>query len=254
MENEDLKNQIDNLKNEISTLRELFKQHLHTGLDETKILNKTINLELDQYLKVGLGMQGTAPIDNSKLGTTGEQIQYSIGVGSEDGKSGFTNKVKNMQMNFLYQPKSSLKLSFLNMFRDGCSGSISVTSGGNTATINGIPLETNEYQGAIINIFNSSGALVESQIVASNTSNQITISSTWGASTTGFFIMFFPVYLGSSDTIYQRGYFQEGTSGGIRFGIGPTWTSGTAKNGLLYMDASGDLYWRNKSGTATKLN
>ena len=57
--------------------------------------------------------------------------------------------------------------------------------------------------------------------------------------------------MGSAQTIFQRFYTQEGTAGGIRFGVGAT---AGGQNGLLYSDATGDLYWRDKAGTSVKLN
>jgi hypothetical protein len=57
--------------------------------------------------------------------------------------------------------------------------------------------------------------------------------------------------MGSADTPFQRFYTQEGTGGGIRFGVG---TTNGGQNGLAYMDVTGDIYWRNKIGASTKLN
>lgn len=221
MEEENLQSQINELKTQIEELKKGYNEHLHTGLDGTDVLKKSIKLENDQFLTVGLASMATAPIDNSKLGNTDEQIQFSIGVGQDDGQTGFLNKVKNMQLNFLHQPNNTSKHSFIDASRDAVVGSISVTSGQNTATITGYNFITNELAGAIINIIGSSG-LVESKIIASNTSTQITITSTWVESTNGDFEIFFPVYLGSANRPYARNYVTEGTGGGIRFGIGKT--------------------------------
>ena len=119
-------------------------------------------------------------------------------------------------------------------------------------TINGFDFTTNELSGHLINIYNSSGTFVESQAIASNTSTVITISGTWTSSTSGgIFFIYNPAYLGSAEHIWQRAYVQEGTSGGVRFGVGPT---AGGQNGLLYMDSAGDLWWRDKAGTAIQLN
>jgi len=131
-------------------------------------------------------------------------------------------------------------------------GNGDVTSGGNTMVQSNFSWTTNELAGAYINIFNSSGTFVFTKPIASNTSTTITITGTWPSSVSnGTFSIYVPVYFGSSQTPWRRLYTGESTSEGIRFGYGPT---AGGQNGLLYMDSAGDLYWRNKSGTSTKLN
>lgn len=111
---------------------------------------------------------------------------------------------------------------------------------------------TNSLAGAYVNVYNSSGALVHTRLISSNTSSVITVSAAWTSTVTaGSYVVFLPIYLGSADNPWRRVYTGEGDTEGIRFGYGVT-AGGT--NGLLYMDATGDLYWRNKGGTATKLN
>lgn len=244
--------QIKELKDELEQLKKSYREHLHTGLDGTDILKKGIELENDQYLKIGLGGMGTGPIVNTKFGDPVEQLQFAIAVGRDDGKTRFSNRSKNMQMNFLHQPNNPLKQSFLECFRDGIIGPVSITAGQKTASITSLTLTTNEYANAVVNIYDSNEQFIESKIISSNTSNQITISSTWANTVSGgFFEIFFPVFLGSANKPYARNYVSEGVGGGIRFGIG---TTAGGSNGLLYMDSAGDIYWRNKSGTSTKLN
>jgi hypothetical protein len=256
MDNETLKKLVVELQTKVKNLEANFSKHQHDGIDGTNTLRKNIKLDQDQYLQVGLGGHGTAEVTG--LGTTGEQIQYAISVGKDDGRTGFVNKADVMQMNFLHQPRNTSKQSFLTMFRTPVVSplqgtSISTTLGDNTVTIAGYNFTTNELSSALIDIYNSSGSLVETQTIASNTSTVVTISGTWGASTSGgTFFIYMPVFMGSADYIYQRFYTQEGTTGGIRFGVGAT-AGALNQNGLLYMDSAGDLYWRNKAGTATKI-
>jgi len=262
MDNE-TKNKISNLERQVAELTstlETFKRdyskHEHDNVDGTKRLTKDIEIDKNNFFSVGYGGQGSAPVQN--IGTATEQLQYSIGL-SRDNRRGFVNKLDTLQFNFIHKPNNTLKQSFINAFRGIVVSSlpdqtVATTAGGNTITISGFNFTTNELAGEVINISNSSGTFIESRVIASNTSTVITITGTWGASTSNAnFGIFSPVFLGSAETIWQRFYTQEGTDGGIRFGMGVT-AGALNQNGLLYMDATGDLYWRNKSGTSTKLN
>lgn len=230
-----------------------YAEHQHDNLDGTNILRKKIELDADQSLTVGRATQQSAPITGA--GSASEQIIHAFAVGKDDGQSGFVNKSGNMQVNYIHQPNATT--SFITALRKPLvtsvqGASIATTLGGNTVTIAGYAFATDELAGGLINIFNSSGTFIESQTIASNTATVVTISGTWLASTSNAtFFIYIPVFFGSADTIYQRLYTQEGTAGGIRFGVGPT---AGGQNGLLYMDATGDIYWRNKGGTSTKLN
>lgn len=243
-----------NLESRLNLLEASYAKHQHDGLDGTNQLRKSIRLDQDQYLQVGLGGQGTGEVTG--LGLSTEQYQYAISVGKDDGRSGFVNKADVLQLDFLHQP---LALSFLTARRTPLVSplegtSVSTTSGGSTVTINGYNFTTNELAGAIINIYNSSGTLIEARTIASNTDTVVTITGTWGATTNGgTFNIYKPVYLGSADWQFQRLYTSEGTEGGLRFGVGVT-DGAQDQNGLLYMDSAGDLYWRPKTGAAVKLN
>lgn len=248
--------EIRDLAQRVKVLENMLSNHQHNDVDGTKTLRKNIQLDRDQWVAVGPLQQIT---NTSLTGTSAETFTYSMSLGGDNQTTGFTNKSINMQMNFIHRPQGTI--SNITAFRkplatNGGGSTTSVTSGGNTITIAGFNFTTNELAGALISIFDSSSVLVESQTIASNTSTVVTISGTWiNTTNNGYFQIYTPVFLGSTDTIFNRLYVQEGTTvGGVRFGVGPTWTSGTAQNGLLYMDATGDLYWRNKSGTAVKLN
>lgn len=252
----DLISQINELREEIAKLKRDYSEHQHDDFDGTKTLTKTIELKDSEHARIGLLEQATLPI--RFIGTTAEQLQYSFSL-SSDRKEGIINKYEGLQLSFVHLPNSTAKQSFINAFRSPVVSpnegqTIDTTAGGNTVTISGFGFTTNELAGALINILDSSGALVECQTITSNTATVITITGTWKASTTGgTFGIYVPVFFGSADTIWQRFYTQEGTGGGIRFGVGVT-AGALNQNGLLYMDATGDLYWRNKSGTSTKLN
>jgi len=259
MENEEkirtLETKVSELTNMLDNFKRDYEKHQHDNFDGTKTLTKDIEIGKENYLSIGYAEHGCAPILN--LGAENEQIQYAIDV-SKDNRRGFSNKTLDIaQFNILHQPNNTSKQSFITGVRGPVvtpnqGQTISTTSGGNTITISGFGFTTNELAGCSINIINSSGALVETRTIASNTDTVITISGTWSASTTGgTFEIHVPLFFGSSQYVWQRFYTQEGTGGGIRFGEGPT---AGGQNGLLYMNATGDLYWRNKGGTATKLN
>jgi len=246
MDNNDLKLRIEALERKLAV-------HQHDNVDGTNMLRKMISLDRDQQLTVGLASHLSTIIDRD--GTATDQLFYAISVGEESNTTGFVNKSSDMQLNFQHFPNGTN--SFLTCFRKPIvtsleGTSISTSSGGNTTTISGFNFTTNELAGGLICIFNSSGTLIETRIIASNTSTVVTITGTWSASTSSAtFVIYRPVFLGSAEFVWQRMYVQEDTTGGLRFGMGPT---AGGQNGLLYMDIAGDLYWRNKSGTSTKLN
>lgn len=263
MDNELKIKELENKVNELTIMLDSFKRdyakHQHDNFDGTQTLTKDIKIGVNNFLDIGYSEHGSPIIKN--IGATDEEIQYSISV-NNDNSRGFSNALDGiLQLNFFHYPNSTTKQSFINAFRSpivtpNLGQTIDTTSGGNTVVISGFNFTTNKLAGALINIYNSSGVFIESKVIASNTSDTITITGTWGASTTGgLFQIYVPVYFGDGSTIWQRFYVQEGTGGGIRFGMGVTGTDGNpATNGLLYSDATGDLYWRNKSGTSTKLN
>jgi hypothetical protein len=248
---QDLINKISKLENDLNSLKSLFYRHQHDGVDGTNTLRKKLILDQDQFLTIGTSQQGT--ITGGTAGT--ETYNYILGVGTETQSSGFVNKSPNLQILVQHTPNTTQ--SFFQGQRSPLvtsvqGTSISTTLGGTTVTIDGFNFSTNELAGALINIINSSGTLIETQTIASNTSTVVTISGTWSATTSNAtFVIFIPVYLGSANYPWQRDYVQEGTAGGVRFGVGPT---AGGQNGLLYMDTTGDLYWRNKGGASTKLN
>lgn len=255
MTNEELVNEINQLKQELNKFKYEYSKHQHSDVDGTNSLRKSFNLDNDQFANIGLGSLASYPV--LKPGQTTEQLGFGIAL-SKDQTVGFKNKVKVLQLNFLHLPnQTSSEKDFINAYGGMAVSSfednfINTTIGGTTVTINGYDFATNELAGQLINIYNSSDTFIECQTIASNTSNTITISGTWKASTSGGkFSIYNPVYFGTKDTIWKRFYTQEGTDGGIRFGVGPT---GGGQNGLLYMDSAGDLWWRNKAGTAIQLN
>lgn len=250
--NQSLEQQVANLTKELQNMKQLLATHQHCN-DGTIPLRKNIMLDRDQWLAVGSSQVITGQPQNQ--GQVSELYNLAISEGPDPVTDGFVYKSNNMQMNFYHQPNSDL--SFMWMFRKPLVSSVagislSISSAGNTVTIPGYNFTSGELIGAVIYIQNSSGTTISASTISGNTSTVITIDGTWGVTASNCtFGIYRTVYLGSAETIWQRGYFQEGTAGGIRFGMGAT---AGGRNGLLYMDATGDLYWRNKGGTSTKLN
>lgn len=235
---------IQNLENEVKSLKDLFYRHQHDGVDGTNKLRKDIVLDKDQFLTIGNTQQGSSI---GQIGTSAEFHRHILVAGTDTQTSGFVNKSVNAQTTLEHQPNTTT--SFFYGMRSPIvtsleGTSISTTKGGTTVTISGFDFTTNELAGAQINILDSAGTFIEGQTIGSNTSTVITILDSWLATTSGGkFTILRPLYLGSADYQWQRAYVNWGTSGGVRFGFGPT---GHPQNGLLYMDASGDLYWRPK--------
>jgi hypothetical protein len=249
MDNEKLQQKILELENKVKTLESNYAKHQHDSLDGTNTLRKNIKLDNDQWLQVGLGGQGT--LNN---GVSGRPLDYGISVGKDDGRTGQVYKADLLQMNMVHGGSQSFYVGRRTPVVVNFPGTpVATTAGGNTITISGFNFATNELADAYINISNSSKVLVETRKIVSNTATVITIDGTWAASTSNaIFGIYKPVYLGSAENNWQRIYTTEGTDGGLRFGIGAT--NENNQNGLLYMDSAGDLYWRNKAGTAVKLN
>lgn len=244
--------------------------HTHNGSDS--VLIDTINLPTGTPIKFGLG--GIVSASSGGLGAVNEQIQVSM-VSGRDQTGTFSNTTKNLQINLLHQPQNVSNQSFINAFRPPVYGNIpnttiSVTSGGSTVTVVAqYGFTTNVLAGALINIINSSGSLVETQSIASNTSNVITINSTWINTTAGgTFFIYVPVFLGSADVPFQRlSVGGEDVSGGaftryraLRLGYGTT--AGTQSVGIFYGTGTpetfvtaniGSLYLRTNGGAGTTL-
>lgn len=88
--------------------------------------------------------------------------------------------------------------------------------------------------------------------ITANSGNTITLSSALPDAMSGNeFLIYNPVFLGSPLAPWERLYVTSGTAGGVRFGEGTT-TGG--QNGLLYMNSSGNLFWRTPAGASTQLN
>lgn len=246
---EELTKKLDTLQNSFDILSDKFVRHTHTGKDGSEKNKDSIELLPGQWFKAGSITLADAP--QSALGQAG-RFYGSLVIGND---SSVVDGSDNAQLNIDHQSETATLQTFIYAFRKplafGTTGS--VTSGGTVLTQSEFLFETNALAGAFVDVYNTLDALVETFEIASNTANTITITGgTWSATASPIvFQVFMPVYLGAADFPYRRIYTGPLDSGGIRFGFGPT---AGGQNGLLYMDATGDLYWRPKTGAAVKLN
>lgn len=249
--------EINRLKADVASLKNILTNHQHVLGDSTSPIKKSIILDDGQWFAVGQAQILARNLIKGGSPDT-DQYQVNIAVGDDPVTDIGTYKSKDLQMNLIHYPSNTSLFSYLTCLRNPSVANyenitISVSSGSSTITIPGYNFVTNELVGGYINIYNSSANLVETQKISSNTSTTITITGTWINSTSGGkFLIYTPVFLGKTDTIFRRLYVEEeSATGGVRFGVGAT---SNGQNGLLYMDTAGDLQWRNKAGTVTKLN
>lgn len=254
----DQQQEINNLKqaNEELTLRieqleTAMLNHTHTGQDGSNYLyNESIKLKPGSFFNTGKAALAESSNEDTQVA--------GLVVGDSADVEGTLNTAKGAQFTIEHQKSTdgSTNQTFIYSYRNpvyiGTSGSVS--SGGTTLSQNEFAWTTNELDGAYVIAYDSANpGQFDVFEIASNTSSTITITGgTWTfTDSSGAWTVFVPVYLGSADYPYRRLYTMNGTAGGVRFGPGDT---AGGQNGLLYMDSAGDIYWRNKSGTSTKLN
>ena len=230
--------------------------HEHNGVDTVYI--SAVNLPAGTPVLLGLG--GLVSISNTATampGTAGELIQTSLISGKDVNGAVIGTQTNNLQFNLIHYPQSALNQSFVTAMRPPIfeqipTSAISITAGGNTVTITDYSFIVNSLAGALINIYDPTDSTkFETQTIASNTNNVITIIGSWINTYTNSkkYLIFQPVYLGGADTPWQRLYVCDGIGGGIRFGQGPT---NGGQNVLLYTDSTtGALMVRDLAGNSS---
>ena len=245
-DNQSLLNKIADLEKKIQDLEDTLTRHNHTGRDGSSRLNYTQDIDSLEEYRVGYA----ASFSGTTI--TGPASVAIVQAGRDNNLiKGYRNSQVLLQ--HLDSTDDSTRLSFLLGARyPSYSGVLgNVTSGGSTLTQSEYSWDTDALVGSRIFITDSGGNF-ETRTITSNTATVATISGTWGTTVTnGVWGVVTYVYLGAAQYPWQRAYVAEDTAGGVRFGDGET---NGGDNGLLYMDATGDLYWRNKAGTPTKLN
>lgn len=260
---EELKDEFDTYKTKAETdkkvvtdkldsLDKVLKIHGHQGDDGSKRLEREINLLPGN----GFVVADVAELSgfSETLPNGGDRTVVGIATGRDTTpQDGLNNS--QIYMEHQYSTDSTTKQTFFQGIRAPIYNgkTAAVTSGGTTLTQNDYGWVPNSMAGAYVVVNNAAGTSFAGYLIASNTSNTLTITGgTFAFSGAGLpYTISVPIYLGSASYPWRRIYTGDLTSGGIRFGFGAT---GGGQNGLLYMDASGDLYWRNFAGTSTKLN
>lgn len=247
----DPQKQINELKREIDSLRNTIEHHKHDGVDGSSKLAYDIDLRAGQQFSVANAGAFSAAEDSTL------QIASSMIVAGID--SNMANGDQNAQLTLQHQygtngvyADGALNQTFFFGFRSPLFGGIgSVTTGGTTMSQTTYQWDTNSLAGVHVSV--NSGGTFNDFIIASNTSNQLTVSGgTWSfTNSAASYIIYVPVYLGAATYPWKRAYVTDTTAGGVRFGFGPT---NGGLNGLLYSDSAGALWWRNYAGSATKLS
>lgn len=265
MNPDDLKKQVDNLSKDVKSLEDKLKKtmkdletHTHSGVDGSSyIYNDSIRLKPNQQL--GIGNFSLAEF-SGPVSAGGEPTQRGFLLVGDDVNA--LDGIQNAQISFENQPSTdgTTNQTFLYAFRGPALFALDgiVTSGGTTLKTKTYSFTENQLAGAYINIRTSIDATTfESHLIASNTTDTITITgTTWGfSSNSAYFFIYVPVYLGAADYPWRRIYANE-----VRIGQGPS-----AGTGVVYIRTGtgspegvetagvGSLFLRRDGGSGTTL-
>lgn len=263
-ENEELRTEVEQLKRkdqdrdgEMSEIKRILESHTHSGNDGTKpFYNETMKLKTGSQVSAGYVTLADQILPSGATGAIDDVQRGALVVGKdEDLSDGFDNA----QLTIEHQEVTDggTNQTFLWGIRGkGYAGDTGeVTSGGTTLDQANFTFVVDRLTGHFIAVYNPS-APTEFDVyeIASNTATQITITGgtwTFNSANDAKFFIWVPMYSGAAQYPWRRIYTMEGTAGGVRFGGGDT---AGGQNGMLYMDSTGDLYWRSKAGVSTKLN
>lgn len=255
--NQELTKKLEELSNTFKEIKTTLELHTHTGRDgSTKFFNSDI--ELKSGTGISVGKYGF--IDADVINDKGRTLLGATVLGDLVGASGVVEDIQNSSQIAIEHRVFSNGVtndSYFYGIRSPIYSSTNgggITSGGTTFAQSKYSWTTNELDGAFIAVFDTANTgQFDWFEIASNTTTTLTITGgTWTfTDTNAQWFIIVPVYLGWSTFPWRRAYVLDGTGGGVRFGGGDT---AGGQNGLLYMDAAGDLYWRPKTGAAVKLN
>lgn len=212
-----LEKQVNELKRKLTELERQFRFHNHYGYDKSKIIDRDIRIKSNRFLQLGKTYLGN---DNLFEGLATETNRRVVATGL-DNDLGFGYKTENSQLTLEHQKATALSFFYglrPPLYSGPRTGTIAITSGGNTITDPKQTFTVNALAGAYISIIGKSTSTLETHLIASNTATQITISTTWGISENVDYVVFVPVYLGAANYPWQRVYLM----GDIRFGRGPS--------------------------------
>jgi hypothetical protein len=241
------------LETRLAAFEKILKNHGHEGQTEDGSKRLQRDIDLLQGNSVGVGGVGSLTGLTEKTSVS-ERTIVAIVTGNDTSPEDGSNN-SQLYMEHQYQTDGSTNQTFFQGIRSPVyvGTTASITSAGTSMTQNDYDWVPNSLVGAWITVNNATGSSFQCYPISANTSRTVTISGgTWGFSGVALsYTVFIPIYLGSATFPWRRIYTMDGTAGGLRIGPGPT---NGGQNGLLYMDSAGDLYWRNTSGSSTKLN
>ncbi len=289
MDNEELQNEIEQLKNKLSekdkdfsqlrtdfeNLEKIVRGHQHSKIDGTSPLSGGIDVASGQPNYIGNGgiIELTTGIDQSS-----ENNNFVFAVGRDRGApaGGTKENTSNTNIYIQHQPGTNggTNQTFFYGFRPPLwvnnSTSITTTSTGNTLTDPTQNWDVNELAGAQVLVYNSSGTFQHSRQIASNTATVITIDGTWpGTNTNIRYVVLMPIYFGAAQYPWRQGYFggEDVSSGGtgvqrrvLRLGYGTT--AGTDVIGVYFGTGdpegvvtanAGSMFLRTDGSTSTTL-
>jgi len=245
---EDIK--IDFLIKRVEALEALLANHHHDGLDGSANLSfhQSLN-DLQEYR-----IANSAYFTGATQLLQGQELTRAVITSGRDNNptDGFDNSQLVLEHNYTAAGNLSFYYGTRSPLYTGIDAS--VKSGSGVLKQNSYKWTPDELVGCAVHVTSTTTGAFKIGTVLSNTETTVTLESgTWGFNTKedGIFVIFVPVYLGGGNVPWRRAYVTEGTGGGLRFGFGAT---GDGNNGLLYMDSVGDLYWRTKAGSSTKIN
>lgn len=272
---EDLQDQIKKLQDDLAALNTTFEKHQHLGTDGS--VRYRVVQQPQQDAQIGCAfidsyeaVSGTTSGSGAIIGgTVTDYLAYFI-AGKENPE--VTTNFPSSQMIFDYNAASngSTNWTFLYAQRPPLfTGPSSVTSASTSMTDIAQNWTVNSLAGAYVNFYDSSGNFQTRQI-ASNTLSTLTLDTAWSTTvSSGFYVIWMPVFLGAADWPWRQGYFlgEDVSSGGdgsrarvLRFGFGQT--SGPNVIGIYYGIGTpesavtanvGSLYLRTNGGTSTTL-
>jgi len=248
MDNSQILKQLEELKQQVDILKKDFATEKFLPYEELK-RDYSIKLDTAKYFSSGNAAFGgyaskTAINDIS----SSEQAVIFIGKDRELGRAGIDNTQMTLLRDNVNNQAYMLSMSgiILNAI-DGIGKAGSTTIHSNSAKA----LQAENLTNHLIT-FRCDNGLYYGSYIVSNEGNHLTLASALPDDMSEKdFLIYTPVFLGSPLVPWERLYVTSGTAGGVRFGEGTT-TGG--QNGLLYMNSSGNLFWRTPAGASTQLN
>lgn len=252
MNDDNLKQQIQSLskdvadlKTEIEQLRSAYKHHKHEG--DANDGSKRLEREIDLLPGQTVGAAGVGGI-SGEANPGGTNATRTILITGKDTTEADGLNNSQIYLEHQYFTDGTTNQSFYYAFRGPNfigSNSGQFTSGGTVMIQTQLKWTPDQLVGATVDVENDDGTH-SGYLITANDERSLTINGTFTSTmTTADFFIFVPIYLGDATRPWRRAYVTDGTAGGVRFGLGST---NAGQNGLLYMDAAGDLYWRDKAG------